>query len=129
MERCITSPHLFTPDRIEVIFANIKDLLNFQKRFLSKLETCVTPADLSQSQIGAIFTDHVSSNNFTANNCLMKCSVKILTVVQCTTYQKNLYNNFNIAMNINGVVSTSCLAYVCAFFNSEANFYSCMFEI
>ena len=65
MERCVGSPHLFTPDRIEVIFANIKELLHFQKKFLIKLEACVTPADLSpadlsQSQIGGVFTDYVS---------------------------------------------------------------------
>ena len=60
MERCIGSPHLFTADRIEVIFANIRELLQFQKKFLAKLEACVTPADLSQSQIGGVFTDHVS---------------------------------------------------------------------
>ena len=64
MERCIASPHLFTPDKMEVIFANIRELLQFQKNFLVKLEACVTPADRSQSQIGGVFTDHVSSDNF-----------------------------------------------------------------
>lgn len=64
MQRCETSPHLFTHDRIEVIFANMKDLLQFQKKFFSKLQNCVTPEDLSQSQIGAAFLDHVSPDNF-----------------------------------------------------------------
>ena len=64
MQRCIAYPRLFTPDRIEVIFGNMVDLLKFQKTFLLKLETCVTPADLSQSQIGTVFIDHVSCYNY-----------------------------------------------------------------
>ena len=64
MQRCLTSPHLFTSDRVEVIFGNIADLLKFQKTFLSKLEACATPADMSQSQIGAVFIDHVSKYSY-----------------------------------------------------------------
>ena len=72
MQRCLTSPHLFTSDRVEVIFGNIADLLYFQKKFLLKLEACVTPADMSQSQIGAVFIDHVSSNILTCQVTTLK---------------------------------------------------------
>jgi len=77
MQRCQAYPHLFTPDRIEVIFANIMELLTFQQKFLLRLETCVTPADLSQSQIGAAFLDHVSLDKYIL--------LKYITLLECET--------------------------------------------
>ena len=60
MQRCISYPHLFSPERIEAIFSNILEIIAFQKKFLMQLESCIIPADMYRSQIGAVFLDRVS---------------------------------------------------------------------
>ena len=61
MHRCQAYPHLFSPEKIEAIFSNIVELLAFQKKFLEELESCIVPANMNHSQIGAVFLYHVST--------------------------------------------------------------------
>lgn len=52
---------MFPEDRINTIFGNIEQLYAFQSEFVSKLVQCIDWEQPHLSQIGACFTDHVSS--------------------------------------------------------------------
>lgn len=50
---------MFSEERIETVFGNIKDIFSFQSQFLMQLEECLDEESPHLSQIGNCFLNHV----------------------------------------------------------------------
>lgn len=50
---------MFSKERIETVFGNIKEIYSFQSQFLKQLEDCLDKDASHLSQIGNVFLKHV----------------------------------------------------------------------
>lgn len=60
---------MFSKERIETVFGNIKEIYTFQSQFLKQLEECLVKDAPHLSQIGNCFLNHVryfSKNYFSS---------------------------------------------------------------
>lgn len=52
-------PDMFSKERIETVFGNIKEIYTFQSQFLKQLEECLDKDAPHFSEIGNCFLNHV----------------------------------------------------------------------
>jgi len=60
LTRCRNRPDMFSDEQISLIFGNIEEIYQFQKRFATELETAVNRSSVHETELGKIFLRHVS---------------------------------------------------------------------
>ena len=73
MTRCRNRPDMFSDEQISLIFGNIEEIYQFQRKFAAELETAVNRSSVPETELGKIFLRHVSSTITTMCGTQFKC--------------------------------------------------------